>query len=131
MTFPPLYIQAHISPAMSPKFLLSSAHNHGRQSVHTDTEITILQDGMTVRSVTQDWLLKSLPFTMPTVGVGETDVVYLDLYLHAMPSTCWQSFIVYIAKHWSTVNVPLLCHCHLEKKGSKSGPNTAFAKACK
>lgn len=52
MTFPPLYIQAHISPAMSPKFLLSSAHNHGRQSVHTDTEITILQDGMTVWSVT-------------------------------------------------------------------------------
>lgn len=54
----------------------------------------------TFAQVTQDWPLKSLPFTMPTVGVGETDVVYLDLYLHAMPSTCWQSFIsVYIAEH--------------------------------
>lgn len=50
--FPPLYIQAHISPAISPKFLLNSAHNHGRQSPLKDTEITILQDGMTVILVT-------------------------------------------------------------------------------
>ena len=28
--------------------------------------------------VTQDWVLKSLPFTMPTVGVGQTDVVQMD-----------------------------------------------------
>lgn len=35
-----------------PKFLLSSAHNRGRQSVSKDTEITILLDGMTVELVT-------------------------------------------------------------------------------
>lgn len=37
---------------MSPKFLLNSAHNHGRQSLLKDTEMTILQDGMTVILVT-------------------------------------------------------------------------------
>lgn len=37
---------------MSSKFLLSSAHNLGRQSVSKGTEITIQQDGMTVRLVT-------------------------------------------------------------------------------
>lgn len=84
----------------------------------------------TFAQVTQDWPLKSLPFTMPTVGVGETDVVYLDLYLHAKPSTCWQFHSVYIAEHWGIINVPLLCHGHL-KKQQKSGPNTAFVKACK
>lgn len=45
----------------------------------------------TFAQVTQDWPLKSLPFTMPTVAVGETDVVYPDLHLHAMPPTCWHS----------------------------------------
>lgn len=67
---------------------------------------------------------------MPTVGVGETDVVYLDLYLHAMPSTCWQSFIVYIAEHWGIISVPLLVMV-TGKMQQKSGPNTVFVKACK
>lgn len=56
---------------------------------------------------------------MPTVGVGETDVVYLDL--HAMPYTCWQSFMAYIAEHWGIVNVPLLCHGHLKKSSRNVG----------
>lgn len=68
----------------------------------------------TFAQVTQDWPLKSLPFTMPTVGVGETDVVYLDLYLHAMSYTCWQRFIMYIAEHLGSINVPLLGHGHLK-----------------
>lgn len=46
----------------------------------------------TFAQVTQDWPLKSLPFTMPTVGVGETEAVYPDLYLHVMPSLSWHSF---------------------------------------
>lgn len=29
----PLYIQAHISPAVSPKFSVNSANNYGRQSI--------------------------------------------------------------------------------------------------
>lgn len=37
---------------------------------------------------------------------------------------------VHIAEHWGIINVPLLCHGHL-KKQQKSGPNTAFVKACK
>lgn len=38
----------------------------------------------TFAQVTQDWPLKSLPFTMPTVGFGETNVVYLHaIYLLA------------------------------------------------
>lgn len=53
---------------------------------------------------------------MPTVGVGETDVVYLNLYLHAKPIYLLAEFhSVYIAQHWGIINVPLLCHGHLKK----------------
>lgn len=41
-----------ISPAMSPKLLLSNSYSHGRPSVSKGTEITIHQDGMTVILVT-------------------------------------------------------------------------------
>lgn len=62
----------------------------------------------TFAQVTQDWPLKSLPFTMPTVGVGETDVVYLDL--HATPSSHWQSFCsLYSCNSWGRIQPCALC----------------------
>lgn len=74
-------MQAHISPAMSPKFLLSSTHNHGRQSVSKYPEITILQDGMTVRLVTIS--VKS----SPTLILHES-VITRESFYSLLPYLC-------------------------------------------
>lgn len=57
---------------------------------------------------------------MPTVGVGETDVVYLDLYLHAMPSTCWQSFISVYSWKLGHYQRALVLSCSFEEKKSRN-----------
>ena len=76
---------------------------------------------LTFAQVTQDWPLKSLPFTMPTMVVGQTDVVYLDRCLHATPFTSWHILIMYIGVHWGIISVLLLCHGHLIKSNRNLG----------
>lgn len=125
---------------MCPKFLLSCAPNHGRQCVSKDTEITILQDGMTVRLVTIS--VKS----SPTLILHEP--VLMNLFIACFPYLCSgyprlasQELAFYHAYSgdwrnqcgilWplpachaeflsvcSLVSVPLLCCGHLEEKSS-------------
>lgn len=125
---------------MCPKFLLSRAPNHGRQCVSKDTEITILQDGMTVRLVTIS--VKS----SPTLILHEP--VLMSLFIACFPYLCsgyprlasqelafyhaysgdWRNQCGILwplpACHaeflsvYSLVSVPLLCCGHLEEKSS-------------
>lgn len=92
-----LLIQAHILPAMSPKFLQSSAHNHGRQSVSKDKEITILQDGMTVRLVTIS--VKSSPTLIlhEPVIMGESFYSLLPYLCSGYPRLASQELAFYHA----------------------------------
>lgn len=90
-------LKHHISPAMSPKFLLSSAHNHGRQSVSKDKEITILQDGMTVRLVTIN--VKSTPTLIlhEPVLMGESFYSLLPYLCSGYPRLASQELAFYHA----------------------------------
>lgn len=140
---------------MCPKFLLSRFPNHGRQCVSKDTEITILQDGMTVRLVTIS--VKS----SPTLILHEP--VLMSLFIACFPYLCsgyprlasqelafyhaysgdWRNQCGILwplpACHaeflsvYSLVSVPLLCCGHLEEKSSTNLGLTLhfFFKACK
>lgn len=37
------------------------------------------------------------------------------MWYTCMPSTCWQSFTVYIAEPWGVISVPVLYHGHVRK----------------
>lgn len=82
---------------MFPKFLLSSAHNHGRQSVNKDTEITLLQDGMTVRLVTIS--VKSSPTLIlhEPVLMGESFYSLLPYLCSGYPRLASQELAFYHA----------------------------------
>lgn len=82
---------------MSPKFLLSSVYNHGRQSVSKDTEITILQDGMTVRLVTIS--VKSSPTLIlhEPVIMGESFYSLLPYLCSGYPRLASQELAFYHA----------------------------------
>lgn len=80
-----------------PKCLLSSAHNHGRQSVSKDTEITLLQDGMTVRLVTIS--VKSSPTLIlhKPVIMGESFYSLLPYLCSGYPRLASQELAFYHA----------------------------------
>lgn len=82
---------------MFPKFLLSSARNHGRQSVNKDTEITLLQDGMTVRLVTIS--VKSSPALIlhEPVLMGESFYSLLPYLCSGYPRLASQELAFYHA----------------------------------
>lgn len=95
--FSSLCNQVHISPAMSSKFLQSSAHNLGRQSVSKGTEITIQQDGMTVRLVTIS--IKSSPTLIlhEPVLMGESFYSLLPYLCSGYPRLASQELAFYHA----------------------------------